>query len=63
MIGDVTNEIRAFSIYLSQEEICYISEHIRENLNFTNPTGVFEIIHDFTAQSNTWNRIKVRYKK
>lgn len=63
LIGDVTTEIRTFSICLSQEEICYIAEHVRENLNFANPTGAFEIIQDFTAQSNTWNRIKVRYEK
>ncbi len=63
LTGDVTSEIRIFSIVLSQEELRYVSEHVRENLKFVNPTGNFEIVQDFSAQSNTWNRIKVKYEK
>ena len=45
------------------EELRYVTEHVQENIKPINPTGEFEITQDFTAQSNTWNRIKVKYEK
>ena len=38
-------------------------DHVGENIRPINPTGEFEITQDFTARSNTWNRIKVKYVK
>lgn len=63
LVGEVNNEVRIFTVILSQEELRYVSEHVRENIRLTNPTGKFEITQDFSAQSNTWNRIKVKYEK
>lgn len=61
LTGEISSEIRVLTIELSQEELDYVSEHVRESIKLINPTGEFEIIQDFTAQSNTWNRLKVKY--
>lgn len=63
LTGDLSNEIRVFSIALSQDELQYVSEHVRESIELIAPTGVFEITQDFSAQSNTWNRIKLKYER
>ena len=63
LTGDISNEIRVFSIVLSQDELQYVSEHVRESIELIAPTGVFEITQDFSAQSNTWNRIKLKYER
>lgn len=61
--GKVKNETRTFTVILSPDELQYVVDHVRENIRLINPTGEFEITQDFTAQSNTWNRIKVNYIK
>ena len=61
--GEVNNEKRIFTVVLSSEELQYVMEHVQERIKLINPTGEFEITQDFMAQSNTWNRIKVRYGK
>lgn len=63
LVGEVNAENRIFTVVLSAEELQYVTEHTRENNKPINATGVFEITQDFTAQSNTWNRIKVKYEK
>lgn len=63
LIGEVNDEIRIFTIILSSDELQYVMEHVRENLKLVDPTGEFEITQDFTAQPNTWNRLKVKYMK
>jgi len=61
--GEVNTEKRIFTVVLSAEELRFVTEHIRESIKLINPTGEFEITQDFTAQSNTWNRIKLEYEK
>jgi len=63
LMGEVNTEKRIFTIVLSAEELRYVTESVRESIKPINPTGEFEITQDFTAQSNTWNRIKVKYEK
>ena len=63
LTGEVNTEKRIFTVVLSAEELRYVTEHVRESIKPINPTGEFEITQDFTAQSNTWNRIKVKYEK
>ena len=63
LVGEVNTEKRIFTVVLSAEELQYVTEHTRENNKPINATGEFEITQDFTAQSNTWNRIKVKYEK
>jgi len=61
--GEVNAEKRIFTVVLSPEELRYVTEHVRENIKPINPTGEFEITQDFTAQPNSWNRLKVKYEK
>lgn len=63
LMGEVSSEKRIFTVLLSTEELSYVTEHVRENIRLVAPTGVFEITQDFTAQSNTWNRINIKYEK
>ena len=60
--GKVDNEIRIFTVKFSQDEMNYIQNNIRESLKLSNPNGIFFVIQDFSVQSNTWNRIKIKYE-
>lgn len=62
-VGNVSDEKRVFTIILSQEELNYVLRHVNENVGLINPTGEFEITQDFSAQPNTWSRIKIKYEK
>lgn len=61
--GGISNEKRIITVVLTQEELCYISEHVRDNIKFTNPTGDFEITQNFSVQPNTWGRIELKYEQ
>ncbi len=63
LTGEVNSERRIFTVVLSAEELSYVKEKAIGSLGSNEPTGEFKIIQDFTAPSNTWNRIKVKYEK
>ena len=63
LVGEVSSEKRIFTVVLSAEELSYVKEKAVDSIGSNEPTGEFEIIQDFTAQSNTWNRLKAKYKK
>ena len=60
--GIVSQEKRTFTIQLSDDELRKIIANFEsKSTPLISPTGEFEIMQDFTIQSNYWTRIKVTY--
>ena len=60
--GTVSNELRIFTVVLSEDELNDVLQNVGDRINFVSPTGEMEITQVFSAQENTWNRIKIKYQ-